>query len=68
MICDTFYDSANDVHSELDCDGDGYMDQACINLVEQKGWLVLSSDKCPITWGSPQRKEEECPQLLGMIF
>ena len=68
MICDTFYDSANQVYSKLDCDGDSYEDHACINTVDHEGWLVLSSEKCPLTWGSPQTKEDKCPQALGMIF
>merc|ERR1712203_411322 len=55
----------NEVHSKLDCDGDGYMDHACINTRTNEGWLVLSSDKCPLTWGSPQTKEDKCPQALA---
>ena len=68
MICDTFYDSPNEVHSKLDCDGDHIMDHACINLVNHHRSLVLSSEKCLGTWGSHQRKDEECPQAFGMIF
>ena len=73
MICDTFYDRPDEVHSKLDCDGDHLMDHACVNLVNHKQWLVLTSETCGDqdnigTWGPSQRKDEECPQAFGMIF
>ena len=68
MICDTFYKSSDDVYSNLDCDGDQMEDHACVNTKDQKRWLVLSSEKCPTTWGSNQREIKECPYAFGMIF
>ena len=54
-----------DIYKSVDCDGDGILDHACSTAINNKRWLVLSSEGCPNSWGSESRPASECPQVFG---
>ena len=57
MTCD----AEHEVYSHVDCDGDGILDHACHTTINEKHWLILSSEGCPNDWGTSDRSVSECP-------
>lgn len=50
-----------DQYLYIDCDGDGIKDHYCKDTSDPyKIWLVLSSEKCPNSWGSSNRHFSQC--------
>ena len=54
-------DAEHEVYSHVDCDGDGILDHACRTTINEKHWLILSSEGCPNDWGTSDRSVSECP-------
>ena len=57
----TACDADHEVYSHVDCDGDGILDHACRTTINEKHWLILSSEGCPNDWGTSDRSVSECP-------
>ena len=61
---------SHDVYQNFDCDDDGILDHVCSTTINDKKWLVLSSEGCPNDWGTDSRDSSECPAafLQGKDF
>ena len=59
---------SHDLYENIDCDGDGFLDHACINTATGKRYLILSSEGCQKHWNwKVTRSVSECnPAFEGI--